>query len=431
MKNLINVFLIAIILLVSSCSKKGSVKGIADDGQLHGVSPSSRQSMNKPVGMVYIQPGSFHMGPSDEDVNFNYTARNREVAIPGFWMDATEITNNQYRAFVYWVRDSLAAKELGYYKSTSGASGNGGDSAIAIDWVKARTIKYDASNLEKLGNKLILAPDNRLNGRADIDPDKIIYHMETFLLSEAAKRENAGMARKNFIVRDDRKIYPDTLVWMRDFSYSYNEPQTKRYFSHPSFGNYPVVGINWKQAVAFCHWRTHKLSSYLESKKMAVESDFRLPSEAEWEYAARGGRSNSMYPWGNYYLRNKKGCLLANFKPGRGNYAEDGGFYTVRADAYWPNDYGLYNMAGNVAEWTNSLFEEGAYNFMSDMSPDVRYDAKDSDPPMMKRKVVRGGSWKDVGYYLQTSTRAFEYQDTAKSYIGFRCVIDLAPRMKR
>ena len=68
---------------------------------------------------------------------------------------------------------------------------------------------------------------------------------------------------------------------------------------------------------------------------------FALPTEAQWEYAARGGRSESMFPWGNYYLRNKKGCLMANFKPGRGNYPEDGGFYTVRADAYWPNDFGL------------------------------------------------------------------------------------------
>jgi gliding motility-associated lipoprotein GldK len=200
-----------------------------------------------------------------------------------------------------------------------------------------------------------------------------------------------------------------------------------RYFAHPAFVNYPVVGVNWKQAAAFCNWRTRYLNSYLEAGGFSTESSFRLPTEAEWEYAARGGRSQAMFPWGNYYLRNRKGCIMANFKPGRGNYPEDGGFYTVRADAYWPNDFGLYNMAGNVAEWTGSLYYEGAYNFSHDMNPDIRYNAKDSDPPRMKRKVVRGGSWKDVGYFLQTSTRAYEYQDTAKSYIGFRCVIDLPP----
>ena len=204
---------------------------------------------------------------------------------------------------------------------------------------------------------------------------------------------------------------------------------TKRYFSHPAFGNYPVVGVNWLQATAFCEWRTQYLNAFLEKQNKATESDFRLPTESEWEYAARGGRSQSMFPWGNYYLRNKKGCLLANFKPGRGNYPEDGAFYTARADAYWPNDFGLYCMAGNVAEWTSSVYYEGAYNFQHDMNPDIRYNAKDSDPPRMKRKVIRGGSWKDVGYYLQTSTRTYEYQDTAKSYIGFRCVIDLPPTL--
>jgi len=84
-------------------------------------------------------------------------------------------------------------------------------------------------------------------------------------------------------------------------------------------------------------------------------------------------------------------------------------------------------MAGNVAEWTSSLYYEGGYNFQHDMNPDIRWNAKDQDAPRMKRKVIRGGSWKDVGYYLRTSTRTFEYQDTAKSYIGFRCVIDLPP----
>src|SRR6266498_313576 len=388
-----------------SCFKKGKVKGMPDDGQLHGISPSARSSMGKPIGMVYVPPGTFHMGPSDEDVNYNFTARNREISIIGFWMDATEITNNEYRQFLIWTRDSLAAVQLGYFKQS-----NEGDTAI--DWKKAATIKWnDRGTLEKL-SPLMLTPDNRLYGKMEIDPDKIVYNVQGFDLKEAAKIENKGRPRKDFI-------------------YRYNEPMAKRYFSHPSYGNYPVVGVSWKQAVAFCHWRTRYLNMWLIKNKKAMESDFRLPTEAEWEYAARGGRSQSMFPWGNYYLRNKKGCLLANFKPGRGNYVEDGGFYTVRADAYWPNDFGLYNMSGNVSEWTSSLFYESAYNFVHDMNPDIRWNALDSDPPRMKRKVVRGGSWKDVGYFLQTSTRQYEYQDTAKSYIGFRCVIDLPAQLRK
>ena len=403
-----------------SCGNSGKAKGVPQNGQLMGASYPNAVGMTKPIGMVYVPPGTFHMGPSDEDINFNFTARNKQVSINGFWMDATEITNNEYRQFVWWVRDSLAAKELNFGKEVDGT--------FVVDWKKVPTIKWgDKATLEKV-SKLTLTPDNRLYGRNGIDPDKIEYQYESFNYKEAAKYENrpgTGHARKEFIVKYPQKVYPDTLVWMRDFSYSYNEPMTKRYFNHPSFNNYPVVGVNWKQAIAFCRWRTNYMNSWLEKSKKAIESDFRLPTEAEWEYAARGGRTQSPYPWGGPYLRNKKGCLLANFKPGRGNYPEDGGFYTVRADAYWPNDYGLYNMSGNVSEWTNSLYYEGAYNFQHDMNPDIRWEAKESDPPRMKRKVVRGGSWKDVGYYLQVSTRNYEYQDTAKSYIGFRCVIDL------
>lgn len=421
---LTTITIVACSLSLVSCFKKGKSKGLPDDGQLHGVAPAAKQSMNPPRNMVYIPPGTFHMGPSDEDISYNYTTRNRQVSIPGFWMDATEITNDDYRQFVTWVRDSLAFKIL------FGQGINKADDTMAVDWKKVATIKYDRPTIERM-NELNLAPDNRLYGRPEIDPAKIKYRIEYFDLAAAAKRENAHLPKNNFIRKGDEAIYPDTLVWMRDFSYSYNEPQTKRYYAHPSFGKYPVVGVSWKQAVAFCHWRTHIQNSFLEKKKMAIDGDYRLPSEAEWEYAARGGLTNSMYPWGNPYLRNKKGCLLANFKPGRGNYAEDGGFYTVPANSYWPNQYGLFNMSGNVAEWTGSYFYEGAYNFMADMSPDIRYEAKDSDKPREKRKVVRGGSWKDVAYFLQVSTRNYEYQDTAKSYIGFRCVIDLAPKSKK
>lgn len=115
--------------------------------------------------------------------------------------------------------------------------------------------------------------------------------------------------------------------------------------------------------------------------------------------------------------------LLANFKPLRGNYYDDGGIHTVPVVSYEPNDFGLYCMAGNVAEWTTTAFDESVYDFAHDLNMDYKYEAEDDDPPVLKRKVIRGGSWKDVGYFLQTSSRTYEYQDTAKSYIGFRNVM--------
>jgi gliding motility-associated lipoprotein GldK len=182
-------------------------------------------------------------------------------------------------------------------------------------------------------------------------------------------------------------------------------------------------------ANAFCYWRTKLWNQYRAGAKGEVNSEeFRLPFESEWEYAARGGRNNAVYPWGSYYLRNKKGCLLANFKPGRGNYPEDGGQYTVRAEAYFPNDYGLYNMAGNVSEWTFDSYSENSYSFTHDLNPHIRYDAQSGESETNKRKVVRGGSWKDVGFMLQTGTRNWEYQDTTKSYVGFRCALTFLGR---
>ena len=417
----------AIATSVSSCkmlSGKKKSGSLPNDGQLHGVAPASKWSMPKPFGMVYVPPGTFHMGPSDEDVNYAYTARNKQVSISGFWMDATEVTNNEYRQFTNWVRDSIAAKLMGFVKQSP-------DGIELVDWTKAKSIKWaDKATIEKI-DAIIVTPDNRIFGKKELDAKKIVYQSEIFDYKAAANNRDVTIPRSAFIMKQQIPVYPDSLCWVRDFAYSYNEPMAKKYFGHPAFGNYPVVGVNWKQATAFCEWRTNFYNSFLESKKRTSETDYRLPTEAQWEYAARGGRSQSPYPWGGPYLRNKKGCLLANFKPGRGNYPEDGGFYTVRADAYWPNDFGLYNMAGNVAEWTSSLYYEGGYNFQHDMDPDIRMNAKESDPPRMKRKVLRGGSWKDVGHFLQTSTRNYEYQDTSKSYIGFRCVIDLPPSASR
>jgi len=241
---------------------------------------------------------------------------------------------------------------------------------------------------------------------------------------KAASRNN--YSRAELINEAEINIYPDTLSWIRDFSYSYNEPFARNYFWHPAFDDYPVVGVNWKMAKAFCHWRSELWNKYKDSD--VNTENFRLPTESEWEYAARGGHDLSPYPWGGPYVRNAKGCLLANFKPGRGNYPEDGGMTTVPADAYFPNDYGLYCMAGNVAEWTETAYEPNAYAFVHDLNPDLKYDAAEDDPDVLKRKVIRGGSWKDISYYIQTGTRHWEYQDTSKSYIGFRNVLTFLGR---
>jgi gliding motility-associated lipoprotein GldK len=341
-------------------------------------------------------------------------------------MDNTEITNNEYRQFVEWVRDSLAHRLIGGDHLIEE-----GEYGERINW-KAK-IKWDAEeNVETL-NELFLPESERFYRRKELDVRKLnfeYYWIDLKSAAQKANREQGKTDRSVFIKKDIINVYPDTLSWIHDYTYSFNDPITSSYFWHPAYDDYPVVGVTWKQARAFCIWRTQLLDSYLLSNGETMVQAFRLPTEAEWEYAARGGLALSPYPWGGPYIRNSRGCFLGNFKPMRGNYLDDGGFYTVKVTSYWPNDYGLYCMAGNVAEWCNDAYDESAYNFTHDLNPSYEYEANDSDPIALKRKVIRGGSWKDVGYYLQTSTRSYEYQDTAKCYIGFRCVMDFLGRDK-
>jgi gliding motility-associated lipoprotein GldK len=411
-------FFALLIIVAASC-------GRTNRGHLTGVLDRPKVDYSDPPGMVFIPMGSFTMGPSDEDPAYAFDAFSKTISIPSFYMDETEITNNQYRQFVHWVRDSIAYILLGNmdeeYLILEDRDGNPYDPPL-INWRKR--IRWNRPEVREVLDMDLYYPENeRLWGRREIDTRKLIYKYSDVDLQRAARRDQRDTPRSELVFSEEIHIYPDTLVWIHDFTYSYNEPMTMNYFWHPMYDHYPVVGVNWHQARAFAAWRTQLLNNHMASRNRPFGHDFKLPSEAEWEYAARGGLRLSPYPWGGPYIRNQEGCFLANFKPLRGNYIADGGYQTVIAGHYPPNDYGLYDMAGNVAEWTGSAYHESFYAFGSDLNPNYTYDAKPEDPPSMKRKVVRGGSWKDVGYFLQVSTRSYEYQDTAKSYIGFRCVL--------
>lgn len=416
------VVVLAAVLLNTGCNSSAW-----DDyrGQLLGVQDRPKWEPINPYGMVYIPSGFLHIGPSDQDVNNSLVQRSKAVSVQGFYMDDAEITNNEYRQFVFWVRDSIAHTLLGQFED----QGDNKTEQPVIDW--SQDIGWDDPDNRTKLQEMFLPASETYYGRESIDPRGLIFTYRWVRWKDAAsKTDNPDLDKSisEYISEESVHVYPDTLVWVRDFTYSFNEPMTRQYFSHPAFDDYPVVGVNWKQANAFASWRTGFWNNWRINHKEVIVDDFRLPTETEWEYAARGGREDAPYPWGGPYVRNTKGCYLANFKPGRGNYPEDGGYYTVKVYSYAPNDYGLYNMAGNVSEWTSSAYAENAYAFIHDEDPDYRYDADENDPPAMKRKVIRGGSWKDISYYIQTGTRHWEYQDTAKSYIGFRCCMTFLGR---
>ena len=453
-----------IALLLGSCSGDGG-------GELVGVYSKSWKEPS-PYGMLYIKRGSFTIGQNDQDANWAMTSQSKTVSVDAFWMDETEITNGEYRQFVHWVRDSIAREKLSLvdeeFKITQDKKGNelkkpilnwkkdipwsepNEDQQIAIDsmfymgeddidifpQLNAMILSYQYSWVDyiqaaKKENKfdVMRGSYNRsieglgvTKDSADvmIRKDTSYYNEQGHIINKTIYRELKK--RSDFISKKRINIYPDTLCWIRDFTYAYNEPYMKLYFAHPGYGEYPVVGVSWEQAQAFCHWRTNLFNGYQIANGGVRVQDFRLPTEAEWEYAARGGKDLSMYPWGGYYVRTAKGCFLANFKPQRGNYTDDGYLITSRVASYPPNDFGLYDMAGNVAEWTSTAFHESNYSFVHDMNPNYEYNAKSSDPEVLRRKVIKGGGWKDVSIFLQCGMRTYEYQTENRSFLGFRCV---------
>ncbi len=318
--------------------------------------------------------------------------------------------------------------------------------------------------------------------------------IQSFYMDETEVANVHYLEYLNFIQRDSseefyRRALPDTTVWYSDLSF--NDSYVTMYLRHPGFRLYPVVGVSWGQATDYCTWRSNavnqsmfakgtaggatkkkKLLSFGKKKdaaqaevasasaptNLSVESGYvlppyRLPTEAEWEYAAKAmigtqyadeNQANSrIYPWDGSTLRQprgkNKGQMLANFKRGPGDYAgiagraNDGAIMTQELRGYPANDFGLFDMAGNVNEWVQDVYRPLSYQDFNDLNSFRRdgyqdeaknYDTKNSNSLITDElRVYKGGSWADVAYWMSPGTRRFMEQDSSSAVVGFRCAM--------
>jgi formylglycine-generating enzyme len=461
--------LAATLLVLPSCANKNksSTTGFGYNSKKWGGFENHRYpGQETGPGLVLVPSGAFVMGTAEQDVLYEYNNVERKVTVNSFYMDEAEISNLQYGEYVYW--------------------------------------------------------------KERVFPD----------LPEVGK-----------------SALPDTNVWRQKLAF--NEPYVEYYFRHPAYKDYPVVGVNWLQATDFAAWRTdrvnemildrEKIHPYKDEKVQGADNfntksylanwydpptrkknkgmlrdyrtkkgrrdvavrdgillpEYRLPTEAEWEYAAQGAIGNSqyentdekrIYSWNDLTVRmthgkeKDRGKIMANFKRDKGDQGgiasqlNDAGFITTPVDSYWPNDYGLYNMAGNVSEWVMDVYRPLSLEDMDDFNafrgnvytklkldqygqieekdslgrlifvPVTREDninrrnyqvsdnigyrdqtTYNNDEQQYeygvttlindKARVYKGGSWNDRAYWMSPGTRRWLDENLSTSTIGFRCAM--------
>lgn len=460
----------AFITLLAACgvlaSCAGSSRAMMSGGEVTG---SRATSFNEPTpyGMVEVKRGFLKVGLEKNDSLWGTVTPTKEISVDGFWMDQSEVTNSMYRQFVEWVRDSIIRERLADPQY-------GGDETYKIEvdrygepvkphlnWNKPIPWRKPTEDQERALNSVYVT--HPIDGTRMLDTKQLTYRYEIFDYEKAALRkyrldpkerslntdhpvdpDEVVMISKDTAYIDDNgeivkqtierplsslydflntyivKVYPDTTVWVNDFPNANNEQYMKLYFSSANYNDYPVVGVTWEQAEAFCAWRTNFLMAGMGPQARYIQR-YRLPTEVEWEYAARGKEGNP-YPWQGIEAKSQEGCFYANFKPDRGNYTDDGNLITSRVGIYGANSNGLFDMAGNVAELTSTVYTEAGVDAMADLNPQLSYNAAKEDPYVLKRKSVRGGSWKDPMSMIRSAWRSWEYQNQPRSYIGFRCV---------
>ena len=457
-------YLFAFLLFLTSCF--GSKLMSASGGEVTGTSGKAF-SEPTPYGMVLVKRGHLKMGIEKQDSLWGKKTPLRDISVEGFWMDETEVTNSKYRQFVNYVRDSILRERFSEFDETYKTvktDKDGEEIGTQLNWKKALPRRPNEDEQEIIDGMYVTNP---VTGDKMLDYRQLNYRYEVYDYTSAALRRNrlnpqernlntditvdpneqVWISKDTAYIDDEGRIvretinrqltgpwdflntyivnvFPDTTCWVNDFPNADNEMYLRYYFSNPAYNDYPVVGVTWEQANAFCAWRTEYLLKGLGPAARYVQR-YRLPTEAEWEYAARGKDQNE-FPWDNEEVASGKGCYFANFKPDDGNYTKDGNLITSKVGIYASNSNGLYDMAGNVAEWTSTIYTEAGVEAMNDINPQLKYNAAQEDPYRMKKKSVRGGSWKDPESYIRSAWRSSEYQNQPRSYIGFRCVRSLA-----
>ena len=434
-------------LMLNSCfSGKRSIS--AYGGEVTGVGGSVFVEPT-PYGMVLIDCGSMKEGPSQTDSLWGIDSTARGVSVDAFWMDQTEITNSKYKQFLYWVRDSIIRERLAdpayggndEFKITEDKYGD--PVKPHLDWTKNIPWRNPSEDEERAIESVYRI--NPITGVKELDPTQMNYRYEVYNMTEAVKRKHRldpttrdyntdhavptevpVISKDTAYIDDDGRIvrqtvnrplsgqwdfvntyivnvFPDTTCWINDFDNAYNEPYVRMYFANGNYNNYPVVGVSWEQANAFCNWRTEFLRKSLGKEGVYVEP-YRLPTEAEWEYAARGGNKSQGYKYSGsntiddvtWYDTNSAGTT-----------------HPVASKA--PNELGLYDMSGSVWEWCSDWYSSSYYSSSSQNNP--------TGPASGSYRVFRGGSWNYNARYCRVSYRNDSSPTKRFTFLGLRLAL--------